>query len=157
MCCSVSHTARSHPALLHISNTKKAAKSSMSSWYMHSGNMLPLSTLWTHELGRLQALQDLNICTAGHAKGNFTLMIGTPMSSSKRLHSSLCCCVTRTVRLAYLATSSALPACKCTIRMLGSFATWQVAVLQYAAATMQAFHVGETPRRNLVITDLHGV
>ena len=34
------------------------------------------------------------------------------MRVSSRLHSSLCCCVTLTVRLLYLAMSSALPVCR---------------------------------------------
>ena len=38
-------------------------------------------------------------------------MTGTPMRCSRRLHSSLCSRVTRTVRLLYFSTSSSLPAC----------------------------------------------
>ena len=40
-----------------------------------------------------------------------TFTMGTPISVSSRLHSSLCCCVTLTVRLLYLAMSSVLPVC----------------------------------------------
>lgn len=38
-------------------------------------------------------------------------MMGTPSSVSSCLHSSLCCFVTRTVRLLYFSTSSAVFVC----------------------------------------------
>ena len=39
-------------------------------------------------------------------------MMGTPMRERRRLHSSLCCRVTRTVRLLYFSTSSAVFVCR---------------------------------------------
>lgn len=38
-------------------------------------------------------------------------MMGTPSSTRRRLHSSLCCFVTRTVRLLYFSISSAVFVC----------------------------------------------